>query len=419
MKTRTLKPSLAAIEARLCGPSDGMLRRWRAGGDALPADLLAQLENDPEALWRRQNLDLGEQDDDEGAESVAQPLERPARPDLLMQFSKSVQRREALSRADFPAVPMPGQIRYVEHLCAPDGTAIPWDFPQQLMVVLRAPATAGSPIWYGWMVAPDVDYAAYWDMVLEPRDEPRDPRAELAQGWNTVLIDTRGVGKVAGQLSGERLAALEALSDDFLDGAAVGTKYAAPGELIERTLEGHRVVTGTPYGAPESDPRLEYQSLYHTAAEPLRIHARAVLETGNTVQPTSNVVIFNSFLQRQAARQATGSMRPAYQYQALDRMAKAASSVEAPPEIAHIYDGLLSVHFSAVPEFDGLTRCTLGRAGPTDVAVQVARNGRVIVDAILSAAEPTEEFTFDSTDDVILRMTTPTALEVRISPVTD
>ncbi len=252
MMSKRLKPSLATIEARLCGPSDALIHRWLRRDPSLPAGLVSHLENDPEAAARRQLLEQSlALESDDGVAADAPGTDRPARPDLLLRFAESVRRRMAVASAHFGTEPAAGQIRTVERLCAPDGTTVPWDFPQRLMVMLRAPAKAGSPIWYGWMVAPDVDYASYWDMVLETRDEPRDPRAELAQAWNTLLVDTRGMGKVVGQLTAERLAALQALFDDFVEGPSVGTGQAAPGELIVRTVEGHRVVTGTPYGAPK------------------------------------------------------------------------------------------------------------------------------------------------------------------------
>jgi hypothetical protein len=295
MMSKRLKPSLATIEARLCGPSDALIHRWLRRDPSLPAGLVSHLENDPEAAARRQLLEQSlALESDDGVAADAPGTDRPARPDLLLRFAESVRRRMAVASAHFGTEPAAGQIRTVERLCAPDGTTVPWDFPQRLMVMLRAPAKAGSPIWYGWMVAPDVDYASYWDMVLETRDEPRDPRAELAQAWNTLLVDTRGMGKVVGQLTAERLAALQALFDDFVEGPSVGTGQAAPGELIVRTVEGHRVVTGTPYGAPDSDPRLEYQSLYHAAAQPVLQHARAALDDEETAasRPTAKIYRF-------------------------------------------------------------------------------------------------------------------------------
>ncbi len=420
MTRKKLRPNLATIEARLCGPSDGLLRRWLDGDPSLPAGLIEQLEGDPEAVARRQRLEqaiVSEVEDDLGA--AAPTAERPARPDLLLRFSTSVRRRADVASTDYEHELTAGQIRHVQRLCTPDGASVPWDFPQPVAIVLRAPASPGSPVWYAWIASPDVDYASYWDMVLEPRDEPFDPRAALVQAWNAVLVDTRGVGPAVGQLSSERLASLEALSNDFLDGPAVGHEWSAPGELIQRTVEGHAVVTGTPYGRPGEDPRLEYQSLYHAAAEPLRAHARVVLGPETAAESRSNVVDFNAFLRRQAERQRGSGSQPAYQYQSVDRLAKAASSDGAASEISHVFGGLVSVSFHEVPESEDLTLCVLELVGRQSVHIQVARNDRVIVDTELSSVDPREELTFQLTDKLALRVMSPASFEVQLSPIDD
>ena len=367
MTIRRLRPSLASIEARLCGPSDALVQRWLAG-EALSDDLRLQLESDPEAQIRRQRLQAGPQvhtANEDDATAAATSSDRPARPDLLLQFSRNVRGRLAAARATFEPTPAPGQVREVQRLLGVDGSTIPWDFPRPLAVLLRAPASGHSTVWQGWMVSPDTDYACYWDMVLEPQDEPMDPRASIVQAWNSVLIDIRGVGPVIGVLSPERLSAVAVLADDFVRGPSIGTSGAQPGTLVQRSLGGRSMVTGTPYGAHGTDPRLDYQSLYHSAAEPVRQHARAILDLESARPATRTAQIYQFPVKQHAQRQRVHA-------EVHDTIAMAAGDAAAGSPNAWLLEDRLRLVLHVQPTADGATIvCQLTLEAGEPVVVQL------------------------------------------------
>jgi hypothetical protein len=144
------------------------------------------------------------------------------------------------------------------------------------------PQDPSGRIWSGWLCASETQYAGYWDLLLEPEDEPFDPLAGMVQIWNPVYVYLPSTSLVLAELRLERLAAVRALASEFLTTPEPDPRQACPGRLLaRRTLDDHPVLTGTPLGEAE-DPRWRYHDLYARAAkavkEPARLAAQALAE---------------------------------------------------------------------------------------------------------------------------------------------
>lgn len=124
--------------------------------------------------------------------------------------------------------------------------------------------------WAGWLVVPDTDYASYWDVLLDHRDEPFDPEAGMIQVWNPVFVAVPVGAKVIAQLAPERLSAVRIVAAEYASADRAVAEDASPGQVAPRSLaSGEVAITGTPLG-DASDPRRIYQSYYMTAASRLR-----------------------------------------------------------------------------------------------------------------------------------------------------
>ncbi len=188
-------------------------------------------------------------------------------------------RRAAAQHHLFGPSPQLGQVVLIEDRA---GAAQP-----SVLTVLLDERVAGNQ-WAGWLVVPDTDYATYWDVLLDHRDEPFDPEAGMIQIWNPVFVDVPVGVKVVAQLTPERLSAVRAVATEYASRDRVVDEAADPGLVAPRSLaNGEVVVTGTPLGDP-SDPRRVYQSYYLAAASRLRSSAFA-----------SNVVTFPGAAKRQ------------------------------------------------------------------------------------------------------------------------
>lgn len=170
-------------------------------------------------------------------------------------------RREAAAACVFGDAPGAGQIVVVA--TTRDAR------PLSLAVLLDAPGDDG--LWSAWVVSPDTDYASWWDVLLDHRDEPFDPSAGMIQVWNRLRLRVPAESRVLARLSAERLKVVRALSDEFRAGRAPGAgEDAAPGIIAPRAMpDGELVLSGTPMGNVR-DPRRLYQSLHMEAANRLR-----------------------------------------------------------------------------------------------------------------------------------------------------
>ena len=239
---KQLKPNLAIVEMRLS-----------AAGQSAP-EQRAPFSEDGE----RHELDSELEDSDPGRDNPA----------LLSEFSELVRRRVAAQSRIYSDQPQPGQVRLVTQIRQPDGV-VRMELSTPIAVVLAQPMP-DAPVWYGWVASPDVEYAAYWDMVTTHEVDPIEPLASVIQTWNPLYIYLGTTDQVVGQLAPERFQALQELAADCAFGPDPEGVAPQPGRLIYRNVGGQKIITGTPYGQDGDDSRLEYQLLYHDAAEALR-----------------------------------------------------------------------------------------------------------------------------------------------------
>jgi hypothetical protein len=266
---RKLWPPLAVIETERFAPSVALLQRWR-DGDA-PPELAAALAQDPDACAHRAALDWADQQDFATGDDIAVPP-------LPAALRDPIRRRIAARQAAFSPLPTAGQILRLDAVIGPAGP-LDWDLPRPLAVLIAEP-TETPQVWWGWLVAPasETDYAAYYDVLLGPEDEPCDPLAGMVQLWNPVHVYLPSASRVLVELKPERLAALRALAAECAATSQPDNVPPQPGEILVRQVGAYTVRTGTPYGGAQ-DPRLRYQRLYFEAAaavkEPAQLAAAA------------------------------------------------------------------------------------------------------------------------------------------------
>ncbi len=261
-----LHPPIETIEEDLLSPSDRLIERWIANDPTLPAETRRALEGSSMARSKRQIFE-----DAIIASRVVLPAtikvgEATTPPPLL----EMIERRSA-TREKFPGVEAtsPGQLRLVQ-----GGE----DMNRPLAILLWKETEEAPGVWAGWMASREVDYASFWDVLLEDGDQPCDPLVAMIQLWNPVQVCTGSVGRVLGKLSEERLATMATTFADFLSGERPDASHSRPGTLVDRlTTTGERLMTGTPVGE-EEDPRRRYQDLYFAAAGMVKDVARLAVE---------------------------------------------------------------------------------------------------------------------------------------------
>lgn len=261
---RPLSPPLKVIEDNLFMPSISLLLRWTSNDQSLSSKTVKALENDPVAQELR--TELKKQRDAPVVEE--QEIEEDA---PLPSFLKELIERRVAARDRYASssIPSSGQILRLDQIICPDKKDIQ-DLSSPLAVLIEK-KTQTENLWQGWMVASETDYAGYWDMLLEPEDEPFDPLAGMIQIWNKVQIYLPSKAPVLAELKPARLQAVRALAEEFDTEPKLDTSMSRPGHIAPRTTFGNlSVLTGTPLGHLEIDPRYSYGDLYHAAAERLR-----------------------------------------------------------------------------------------------------------------------------------------------------
>ena len=262
-----LSPPLTWIKRRHLGLSDSLIEAVQA--DQLAPDIAAAARQDPD--WATY-ANLAESDDAKPptkieADKVSLP--HPVR--------ERIARYGQLRVARFESPPQSGQIVRIDSLHLPSGTSINGFLGTPLFVLLDGPSSEAPDLWYGWVAAGEVEYASYWDLILQISDGPFDPDAGMVQIWNPVWIYQPELGRVVGQLSPERLRAVRTLASDFLTEGSPATEPGRPGQILHRALSnGVEVITGTPV-REDDDPRREYQHILFQAAEAVREPARIAL----------------------------------------------------------------------------------------------------------------------------------------------
>ena len=110
--------------------------------------------------------------------------------------------------------------------------------------------------WSGWLVGAHPDYAGSQDLIID-RDlleDARDPAplAAMVQTWNRIRLPIVSTVPVLHRLTDSAMTIVRSLALAGLD----MDNAPAPGQMMTRTIEGRRVVTGTSYG--KHDPRDGY-----------------------------------------------------------------------------------------------------------------------------------------------------------------
>lgn len=274
-----LYPPLEQIENSLFGISDQLLQKLAMNDKSVPESLCEAALADELTAKRVAEF----------SEIIAQPFEpiemqeTAPLPDFL---KKLIDAKVASQEADFGKFAQSGQIIVLTELLTPKGEIADLHFSQQPLILLdlQDPQTK---VWHGFMVASEVQYAGFWDALLEPEDEPFDPACGMVQIWNPVKIslpDSQPV-KTLGKLLPRRMQAIRALSAEYLLGepemptTKIGYIAARP------TFHGFTVVTGTPL--KNDDPRRVYQQLYHHAGDLVNAPVREWLVQAQTAESAS------------------------------------------------------------------------------------------------------------------------------------
>ncbi len=261
MSTVTLFPPLAQIEQRLFAVPDDLLLRLATDDLAVPEPLRQAALADQEVLQQIAALrEAAAEVWPIDAETEIDGAEPPAFIKLL------IEHKVAASLADFGPFPEAGQLVQLSQPPTPPGMGSDLQFAAPL-VVLLANQNPATQVWHGWLVAQEVQYASYWDFLLQPEDEPFDPLCGLVQIWNPVQLYLSGdvKAKAIGRLSQARMRAVNALAVDYvLDDSVL--PHPRPGFIALRSVgDGWAAVTGTPLGNGD-DPRHAYQQCYHQVA---------------------------------------------------------------------------------------------------------------------------------------------------------
>ena len=270
---RRLAPPLSEIESRLFDPSPALIRRWLDNDPSLSPQRRAALAADARARELAESLAEAEREHNSAVPGNSRPLDEPL-PELPPHLAALIDARLAAAALDLPKAPAPGLILRLDQAIGPNG-ALDWDLGQALYVLLSEPAEHPD-VWYGWLMASELDYASPWDMLLDEDDGPCDPDVGMVQVWNPVHLYCPSAAAAVGRLSAARLAAARDLAVDLMEDRPDPAE-ANPGVWVLRTTgSGYAVHTGTPLGGTD-DPRWRYQALYAAAGDFVRDLTRHAL----------------------------------------------------------------------------------------------------------------------------------------------
>jgi len=276
MKTRLyrLQPPIETIKENLFAPPLSLLNSWLSG-EALDDEDKQVLENNPWAEnFKHVSEELVLADSESSATAIPLELELPG-------HLKELIRREIDTKRYF-ASDLPYEMGQIRLLCSVSNKQISLpDKPLSFLLVKEMDTTEGK-LWHGYLLASETAWAGYWDMLLEPEDEPFSPIAGMIQIWNPMVMRSNNLGQVIGQLSPQRMQVVKSMAYDYLFAEACDPKDAHLGHVYGRnTSQGMLVLTGSPLA--EDDPRHEYQLMYHQAAHLMSDSLPLVDEVGSTI----------------------------------------------------------------------------------------------------------------------------------------
>lgn len=261
MSTVTLYPPLHQIEQQLFAIPDDLIVRLAENDASVPTHIREAVLADEQGRELIENMRQALIEEATYDVDSADSIEPPA-------FIKAlISQKEAASQTDFGVFPDVGQMIQITQLPTPSGVIADLQIGSSLTVLLSH-QDKDSKVWHGWMMAPEIQYAGFWDMLLEETDEPFDPACGMVQIWNPVQLyfPAHFKTKVLGRLTAARMVAVRALAAEFLFGDPIIPR-SRPGFIAARaTMDNFAVVTGSPLG-DKADPRHGYQQCYHHVAQ--------------------------------------------------------------------------------------------------------------------------------------------------------
>jgi hypothetical protein len=259
-----LHPPITQIQDRLFGLSDELLLNLVNNAKSIPSAVRTAALEQPGVKQLLAELNLASEENITFVEA-----------EIPLFIRDLIDRRCAVQSAQFDTQTSAGQILKIDQVKAPKNQ-LNWQLSSPLLVLLDKPTEQSSDIWSGWIVSPDTDYADYWDVLLEPCDEPFDPSAGIIQVWNPVHLWMPQASQVIAQLSQNRLQSIRAVASEFIV-TENSDEVANPGFIAPRkTLHDFTVLTGTMLGN-QQDPRHQYQQLYFKVAKAIKEPARIAL----------------------------------------------------------------------------------------------------------------------------------------------
>jgi hypothetical protein len=403
MSSISLYPPLEQIENSLFGISDALLQKLATNDKTFPKSLRDAAMADE--LTAKKVAEFSEIIVQSPEETNAQSVEVPAF------LTKLIEAKVATQTADFGKFAQTGQIIVIDELNTPKGTKADLNFSQPPLILLdlQDPQTK---VWHGFMVASEVQYAGFWDALLEPQDEPFDPACGMIQIWNPIKIslsENQPV-KALGKLSPSRMQAIRALSAEYLLGEPEmpATKI---GYIASRpTFHGFSVVTGTPL--THNDPRRVYQQLYHHVGDLVNAPVREWLAQLQTETQTSLLTQMATKI-AQTWQELKGQL-PTISDHGVGAYAMGVENNDNQRHIMLQEDLCLIIFNDSDAEFS----VQLDYCGETFVKVAIIDAGRKVQDITLHAGEKTPlctglehgkdnhiELTFDDGEHVSIPMT--------------
>ena len=268
---KDLSPSLSTIENRWLKPSDQLLWQLSQDESRIAPGLRDAVMKDRESAKLVKEL------------RKAKPLE-PVEIDTRLQppawmLEQVKARHAAQQQLTAISAPARGVMIAIDELASTSGR-IERDVPASLTVLLRC-VDQPKAYWQAWYVAPESAYASLWDYVLQEDDGLFDPAVTgMVQVWNPLRFRLPASYRIIGRLEDRCLQAIEALASELAHEGKMGhgsvDPVARPGLVgIRETPGGYLVVTGTPLGQPQQDPRCHYQDIYRQVASLLHEEATA------------------------------------------------------------------------------------------------------------------------------------------------
>ena len=376
MSMISLYPSLAHIEQRLFAVPDDLLLRLAEGDPSVPAAVREAALADEDVLGRIASL---REALDEAWPDSADAAEQQEPPALIKTL---IEQKVAARQADFGRFPQRGQLVQLSALPTPPGVASDLQLATPLVVLLSW-QNPEAKVWHGWLVAQEVQYAGFWDFLLQPEDEPFDPLCGMVQIWNPVQLffSESSLAEPVGRLGEARIQAVEALALEYLLGDPV-LPHSRPGFIAARAVgDGFVAVTGTPLGK-DNDPRYEYQQIYHQVGAVLNAPVLA-MQDGRQMASTEILSALFDVLAA-AVRQATGCVP-----QRLPAVANAMGGYnDGNVMVVGLRDDLhLTVMFS-----NGKIDLTLVYRGNGQLAVRLVDDGEHACSSLLNADAPALDY---------------------------